>query len=277
MLPVFPPEWDIQSTRLIANGLGGKVWRVERNAGSAIVKAASAIAVDDLRRGADFLSWRGGCGAVRLFGCSGTLSLLEYGGERSLLGYLDDHGDEPASRIAAQVLVELHEPVTSPRPPNLQPLRDHFASLFAKADADRPSGAATIFTEAAAAAEQLLSDQRRVRPLHGDLHHENIVFGPRGWLALDPKGLVGDPAYDAANLFYNPLARDDLRTDQVRIARLAEILAKALGRDMRTVLGYAFCHACLAASWHLEDGNAEEAERSRGVAEAVREVWRSSE
>ena len=46
--------------------------------------------------------------------------------------------------------------------------------------------------------------------LHGDLHHENIMHGPRGWLAIDPKGVLGDPGFDAANMFYNPLDRDDL-------------------------------------------------------------------
>ena len=34
--------------------------------------------------------------------------------------------------------------------------------------------------------------------IHGDLHHRNILSADREpWLAVDPKGLIGDPAYDA--------------------------------------------------------------------------------
>lgn len=57
---------------------------------------------------------------------------------------------------------------------------------------------------------------------HGDLHHDNIMHGSRGSLAIDPKGVYGDPAFDAANVFYNPLDRDDLCLDAARIAAIAE-------------------------------------------------------
>nr|WP_071928417.1 aminoglycoside phosphotransferase family protein [Nocardia mangyaensis] len=33
--------------------------------------------------------------------------------------------------------------------------------------------------------------------VHGDLHDANVLAGDREpWLAIDPKGYVGDPAYD---------------------------------------------------------------------------------
>jgi streptomycin 6-kinase len=115
-----------------------------------------------------------------------------------------------------------------------------------------------------------LSNQDDVRPLHGDLHHENVFFGVRGWLALDPKGLVGDPAFDVANLFYNPIDRDDLRTDPRRMHSVASRFAKVLRRDQRTILDHGFAHACLSAAWHVEDGNHAEAQRSLAVASAIR-------
>lgn len=41
--------------------------------------------------------------------------------------------------------------------------------------------------------------------LHGDVHHGNVLnFGARGWLAIDPRGLVGERAFDHANLLCNP-------------------------------------------------------------------------
>lgn len=42
--------------------------------------------------------------------------------------------------------------------------------------------------------------------LHGDLHHENILLGARGWVVIDPKGLVGDPAFEPSAYLRNPLA-----------------------------------------------------------------------
>ena len=38
----------------------------------------------------------------------------------------------------------------------------------------------------------LLTLERDVVPLHGDIDHGHILdFGPRGWLAIDPKRLIG--------------------------------------------------------------------------------------
>jgi streptomycin 6-kinase len=65
--------------------------------------------------------------------------------------------------------------------------------------------------------------------LHGDLHHENILRDPNEdrWLAIDPKGLVGDPAHEAAAYVRNPVGHlaEVGNMDQLlrnRIERLAE-------------------------------------------------------
>ena len=54
-----------------------------------------------------------------------------------------------------------------------------------------------------ATAQALLADAARGRAsLHGDLHHDNVLdFGPRGWLAIDPHGLLGERGFDFANIF----------------------------------------------------------------------------
>ncbi|MBV6457890.1 MAG: hypothetical protein HONBIEJF_01010 [Fimbriimonadaceae bacterium] len=42
--------------------------------------------------------------------------------------------------------------------------------------------------------------------LHGDLHHENLLLSEAdGWVTIDPKGLVGDPAFEAIAWLRNPL------------------------------------------------------------------------
>jgi streptomycin 6-kinase len=41
--------------------------------------------------------------------------------------------------------------------------------------------------------------------LHGDLHHFNILSARRQpWLAIDPKGVAGEPAYEPGALLRNP-------------------------------------------------------------------------
>ena len=41
--------------------------------------------------------------------------------------------------------------------------------------------------------------------LHGDLHHYNILAAGGGrWLAIDPKGVVGEPAFEVVALMHNP-------------------------------------------------------------------------
>ena len=79
--------------------------------------------------------------------------------------------------------------------------------------------------------------------------------GPRGWLAIDPKALLGEQAYDVANLLRNPQPHGDLVHDQDRMSRLARFYARRLGLDVQRVLAFAFAHAGLAASWDLGDGD----------------------
>ncbi|OYX00148.1 MAG: hypothetical protein B7Z15_20540, partial [Rhizobiales bacterium 32-66-8] len=93
-------------------------------------------------------------------------------------------------------------------------------------------------------------------PLHGDLHHDNIMSSDRGWLAIDPKGLIGDPAYDVANVFINPKGAAHLATDPRRIAARADILAERLNYSRKRILGWAAAHAALSACWLLADKSA---------------------
>jgi streptomycin 6-kinase len=252
-----------------------RVYRVRlENGERAVVKRLKPVGLEDELQGADFLRWRDGIGCVRLLARQGGDLLLEDAGEKSLLDELNVNGDEAAMQIMAETLPAIHAGSSIPIPRELQPLKERFSSLFAKAKLDRDAGLKSLFVDAAQTAERLLDHQRDVRPLHGDLHHENVFFGPRGWLALDPKGLVGDPAFDVANLFYNPLDRTDLRTSPRRVRSIADLFAKVLGRDERTILDHGFAHACLSASWHVEDGNDAEAVRSLAVASAIRIVAR---
>ena len=275
--PPFPAEWRIESAEPIADTVAGSVYEVTLSDGAcAIVKHLKPKVLEDSLRGADFLAWRNGIGCVKLLGRSGAMLLMEHGGKTTLRDHLETHGDDDATRIAADVLRAYHRPSQTPPPASLQPLPRYFASLFDKAARDRKEGSAGPYVEAAAMADALIADQRDIRPLHGDLHHENIIHGSRGWLVIDPAGLIGDAALDVANMFSNPLDRFDLTRNEERIAKMAGIFAETLGRDVRTILRYAFAYGCLSAAWHEEDGSRQERANELAVVAAVRNVLRQA-
>jgi streptomycin 6-kinase len=272
--PAFPDRWNISTARLTADTFSSRVWKVTYGDGSiAVVKDLKPFDdVDDELRGAHLLAWRNGVGLVRLIDQDGHRMLIEYAGEWHLTDVLDAQGDAAATDIAADIIFRLHTPGAHPAPPQLQPLAERYEALFIKAKQDRAAGIDSIYAQAAELAQRLLDTASDVRPLHGDLHHENILEGPRGWLAIDPKGVLGEPGFDAANLFFNPLERDDLCLDPERIGRMAGQLAQAMQQDPRRLLDHAFAYGCLSAAWHHEDSNAADENRELAVASAIREV-----
>ncbi|MET3660017.1 aminoglycoside phosphotransferase family protein [Aquamicrobium ahrensii] len=272
--PDFPSRWSITGARLIADTFSSRVWKVTLGDGSpAVVKDLKPFDdVDDELRGAHLLAWRDGQGLVRLIDQDGCRMLIEYAGQRHLTEVLETEGDPAATEIAAEVMQRLHAPGDRPVPSGLQPLAQRYEALFAKAKRDVAAGAVSAYSDAATLAQELLDSAREVRPLHGDLHHENILEGPRGWLAIDPKGVIGDAGFDAANLFYNPLDRDDLCLNRQRITRMAEQLSHSMRQDPRRLLDHAIAYGCLSAAWHHGDGNATDENRELAVATAIREV-----
>ena len=264
MTPSFPPEWEIVSIVDLAEGVGGRVWRARTALGaSVVVKQISKQAGDDAAHAVAWLKWRQGHGAIRLLDASGDLQLLEDAGDETLGALLVREGDLAAANHAAGALSVLHEP--GPGGAVLPSMRERFVSLTQMENPHEP-----LLQEAKHRLEQLLVLPHEPQPLHGDIHHDNLLRGPRGWLAIDPHGVMGDQAYDAANLLYNPVERRDLRTNTVRAKTLADILGPAVRRPAGVVLAYAFCHACLSSVWHLEDGDLAESEASLDVARAIR-------
>ncbi|WP_117107889.1 aminoglycoside phosphotransferase family protein, partial [Klebsiella pneumoniae] len=142
-------------------------------------------------------------------------------------------------------------------PSALLPIRDRFAALFQRARDDQNAGCQTDYVHAAIIADQMMSNASELRGLHGDLHHENIMFSSRGWLVIDPVGLVGEVGFGAANMFYDPADRDDLCLDPRRIAQMADAFSRALDVDPRRLLDQAYAYGCLSAAWNA-DGEEEQ-------------------
>jgi streptomycin 6-kinase len=206
----------------------------------------------DERPGTDYLRYVGGDGAVRVLAADDDALLMERPtGTRSLLDMAVAGDDRGAAEILATTVAKLQAPRGGAVPPTLVPLERHFASLFDLAH-EHP-----LLHRSAACARALLASPRDVIALHGDLHHSNVLDGgPRGWLAIDPKGLLGERTYDVANLLGNPWPHGDIVHDSGRMLAIGRLYADRLGMDADRVLAFALAHAGLAASWHLDDRSA---------------------
>ena len=89
--------------------------------------------------------------------------------------------------------------------------------------------------------------------LHGDLHHDNILFDEkRGWLAIDPKGEVGELAYELAAPLRNPLDGPDVFMSKTQMDRRVRIYCERLNLDRERVLGWCFARNASAAMWYAD-------------------------
>jgi len=219
---------------------------VARDGAPAMLKIA--VAPEEIAGGA-LMEWWAGDGAARVLAREEGAILLERAvGTRSLAAMARDGGDDAASGILCQVLARLHAPRKAAPPSTLVPLDVWFRAL-------RPATARLggVFTEALATADRLLGEPRDIAILHGDLHHANVLDGgDRGWLAIDPKGLVGERGFDHANILCNPDAETAVAPG--RLAAQAWVVATAADLEPRRLLGWVLAYAGLSAAWTLEDG-----------------------
>lgn len=212
------------------------------------------------------MAWWQGEGAARVLAEDDGVLLLERAtGPRSLVEMVHAGHDDQATRILCAAASRLHDhraPLPAdPVSPFLVSLVDWFAPLLKAAE---PAG---IIAEGQAIARELLADQREIVALHGDIHHGNILdAGARGWIAIDPKGLRGDRAFDFVNILRNP--DDATALVPARFARQIAVIAEAARLDRVRLLRWTLAFASLSAVWILEEGDHPESDLA--VAEMAR-------
>jgi streptomycin 6-kinase len=87
--------------------------------------------------------------------------------------------------------------------------------------------------------------------LHGDLHYGNVLSSDReGWLAIDPKGVVGEPCYEVGDLFRNRVDELYESSDPVRaMRRRVDTVVDLTGFDRERTRGWALAQAVLSEVW----------------------------
>jgi streptomycin 6-kinase len=206
--------------------------------------------------------------ALHLYDGNGSARLIEAdtaGGalliERLLPGnmLLDLTDDEEATRIAAQVMRALWRPAPSAPEDAVFPTVARWASGLQRLRARFGGGTGPLPEDMVERAEalfaELLASSGSPMLLHGDLHHENILSAERApWLAIDPKGLIGEAEYEVGALIRNPLPRLLALPDvTAALARRFDILAESLGFDRQRMIAWSYAQAILSAWWTIED------------------------
>ncbi|MEK1894437.1 MAG: aminoglycoside phosphotransferase family protein [Rhizobium sp.] len=206
------------------------------------------------RAGGALMQWWDGVGAARVYAHDSKAVLLERAmGRRSLLAMAMDGADDTATRIICSTVAKLHAPRQQPRP-ELIPLARWFRDLAPAAEVH-----GGILARCNLIAARLLAETGDPVVLHGDIHHSNILdFEQHGWLAIDPKGLIGERGFDYANIFVN----EDLPTTGTpgRLRRQLGIVATEAGLEPKRLLQWIAAYSGLSAAWFLGDGSTELAE-----------------
>jgi len=218
-------------------------------------KAILKITDDDSERiGCELMVWWNGNGAAKVLAhAAGTILLERATGKGSLADMSWTGNDAQACRIICHAASRLHLSRNASTPV-LTPLHHWFRDL---APAAKKHGG--ILTRCAAVANVLLSSPHDAVVLHGDLHHGNILdFGTRGWLAIDPKGLVGERGFDYANIFTNPDLAEPTRPVAIEpeiFMQRVNIVSEVARIERQRLLMWIVAWCGLSSVWFLQEGD----------------------
>lgn len=201
--------------------------------------------------------------ALKLFSGDGACQLLEHDEKRGLLllerlkpgkmlAELED--DEERTIIAAEVMSKLWRKVPSDN--KFIKLSDWFAGLK-KIRPHFDGGTGPFPKKLLERVESFLPElfaDTDVKLMHGDFHHFNILSSERGWLVIDPKGVIGPVGYEVGPLMLNPWSSiSDWSRFKVHAERRVSILAERLGWEREKIINWSTAHAILSAWWSIED------------------------
>ena len=125
----------------------------------------------------------------------GALLLERANPGTSLRSYFPARANE-AAKIASDLMLKLHQ----------APIPDHGFSRLGTwlMVLDHPWDI-PLLTKARSLRDNLLQTSPPPALLHGNLHHDNMLNHHGQWVIIDPKGVIGDPAFEVTNFLRNPM------------------------------------------------------------------------
>ncbi|MEA2601432.1 MAG: streptomycin 6-kinase [Acidobacteriota bacterium] len=211
---------------------------------------------DEWRSG-EILDAFAGQGVVRVYDyVEGAMLLERLNPGKSLADIALNGDDNRATEILAEVIGKM-----SPRGPvsTVATIQEWVKGFERHAASGNNQISKRLVLEAHRVYSELCVSQSRPRLLHGDLHHYNVLLdSERGWLAIDPKGVVGELEYEVGAALRNPYERPELFAEPAVIRKRVERFARELKLDAIRTLAWGFAQAVLSAIWAVEDGAAVE-------------------
>ena len=166
--------------------------------------------------------------------------------------------EEQATHIAADVMSQLWQPAPETTE-NLIQLKDWFGGfqhLRKRFDGKTGPLPEKLVEIAESLSKDLLAENKDETLLHGDFHHYNVLESARGWLAIDPKGVIGPKGYEVGPLLINPVDRFlNGSNPRIQTEKRIAILSARLGMERERIRDWGICHAVLSAWWSVEDGD----------------------
>lgn len=188
--------------------------------------------------------------ALRAFAGRGVVKLLEVDSHTGamLLERLDPGemliGHPSSAAIACRLLQELWQ---APPVAGLPDLARWTRSL--ETDAARHVVPEGTLERALVVREELLATGRPSVLLHGDFHGFNILSSGSGWVAIDPKGVIGEPAFECAPFLLNEFAVNDFERTRQDIGSFA----RRLKIEKDRIAAWAAVFGVLSTVWTFED------------------------
>ncbi len=246
-------HWECVPDGEVMHGGVGVIVPVRRRAeGSAVLKV-SFPHPGNVHEPDAFAAWAGR-GAVLLHERHDErFAMLLERVQTSTLAEVED--DDEVVTVAGRI----NRRLAIPAPSGLPRLRERADAWEDQLCKDAEELTHTLSLHAVDAAVATVRELGRVQPdilIHGDLHARNILRADREpWLAVDPKGYAGDPAYDGGTLLKSRaltlLDADDLRK---AVHRTLDVFAEAAELDRERVQRWAQFHAVQAAFWGRRHG-----------------------
>jgi streptomycin 6-kinase len=247
LLSYLSREWSVSVAEPLPDLSTSYVAKARRADGTVSILKVG-VPNEELHSGIEALGhWRGH-GAVRVLEADPDRGavLLERITPGEMLSEVAAQDDVAATLIAAEVMSVLWRPV--PESGKLLTLARWFRELLEFRERHKGIGNfpnAMLQSAESICRELLESVDVSPRMLHGDLHHFNILRSDRsGWLAIDPKGLKGDPGFEVAALLRNPQPHP-----KAVLSRRVDILTERLDLDRERTRLWCFAEAVLNACW----------------------------
>jgi len=145
---------------------------------------------------------------------------------------------------------KLHDKPLTPKN-NYRHIRDWLKALNKLSANDCP---ALLIQRAITLKNELLASMTREVFLHGDLHHDNILQNGETWLAIDPKGIVGEPEFEIAAFDFMRI-QELTKTPDARhlLEARINVLAKKAQLNPLRIRHWFFVRLMLMAAWFIED------------------------